>query len=375
MSRPRCEKAVREYLAGQGEEHLTQSVIKALEAKGKASEMWAPELLSLQRDNMHLLFLERVKERWADDVDRDMKDSLSDLVNMESVLTRVADDQRAKYTPQSMTQEDREHVYADTERMARGALIGIAQGVDGLGTQLMDMVAAQTSVVNKFDFQVRAAVMRLESMKHLCGAAGMKKMRTPKQDTQEEWTFEQTSARLIPVDVPLPCFAKFDDVGEPLTLLKGTDQAKPFLSQFRKREDLSAKKMFERGVVYCGAQPASQDPVAAQAAASTGMEFDLEMDVEGAPPPPARPADDEVGREQEEDAPPVPDRPVSPTASPGQAASAAAIAPAKPARPARPARPPRPGKTAAASGATSAPARAAPAGPLTPGGTLPPPGV
>eukprot|EP01046_Picozoa_sp_COSAG06_P080913 COSAG06_NODE_28138_length_580_cov_0.704782_1_plen_91_part_10 len=83
---------------------------------------------------------------------------------------------------------------------------------------------------------------------------------------------------------------RYDDVGDPLTLLKGTDKEKPFLSQFRKRADLCATKMFEHGVVYYGAQPASGGDVSAARQTTTAtIDLDVESDEEVPPAPPPRP--------------------------------------------------------------------------------------
>lgn len=256
MSRARYEKAVREHLATLNEHHLALSVIKALEEKGHEPDAWVPQLQEMQRLGDHLLFFERAKKRWATDSDEHMVESLADLENMQAVMQRVADMQHQRYSPQDLSKEARTEVYASTERMARGALVGIAQSVDGLGVQLMDMVFAHSSMVERFDFQVgaaaraqsataarcdcawtagplrcvrltsappppgradgpwlaqvRAATSHLTSVKELCGTAGMKKLRAAKDDPQQAWPVEEAAVARPLTDVPLPCFAKCD---------------------------------------------------------------------------------------------------------------------------------------------------------------------
>ena len=279
-------KGVREFLTGCGESAYTSSVVKALTEAEIPGPEWMAELKGMQRDNKLVDFIASVKKKTAEtgDVHNSMQEGLRDLMNMKKLMTAVADKQAGLYRDKRGVDEERQRVYHDTEKLAKGALVGIASCVDATSTQLSDIIAAQTSLVGQFDFQIQSALSHLQSAKSLASAAGMKKLRVSTDDQQQDCGlrgYEQTAGfRDGREAVPLPSFAKFDEVGEPFALLKGTQYEKPFLSQFREKDP--ATRMYASGLVYRGA-------TAAEAEAEEEV---LEDSAEEAPPAPPRPADD-----------------------------------------------------------------------------------
>ena len=173
------------------------------------------------------------------------------------LLSGLADSQSAAYAEHRLDPEAREAVYNDTKQMALGALKGIANCVDSTSAQLIDMVAAQTSIVERFGFQVDSATSHLASAKSLVGAASTKKLRVPTADQQHERHVQPHAGFSASIQaVPLPSFAKYDGVGNPFVSLKDGKE-RPFLSQFRVKD--AAEAMYQSGVVFRGT-PVEEPP-------------------------------------------------------------------------------------------------------------------
>ena len=347
MASNRHVKEVRELLSTVGEGHHAMGVVKAMREARYEPESWSQELKAMQRDGSLVGFIESCKKKNGDGDADNLVEGLRDLLNMQSLLSNLADSQSAKYSAGRHDPEQRDAVYNDTKQMALGALKGIANCVDSTSAHLIDMVAAQTSVVERFDFQVDSAVSHLASAKSLVGAAGMKKLRVPTADDQHERHVEPSPGLgLTGQTIPLPCFAKYDDVGAPFAVLKDGKE-KPFLSQFRVKN--AAEAMYESGVVFRGVAPVSVATGAGgrpRGTRRTGVALDMDSDDEdedeAAPAAPLRPPDEAAL------APPTTAPPAVPAAAPPAAAP-----PTVPAAP-----PPVPRRSAAVRAWCSATARA-----------------
>jgi hypothetical protein len=151
-------KEVREFLGTMGDAPHTGAVVRTMREAEYEPESWATELRTMQREGTLAGFVESCKQASAQrgDANNELAEGLRDLLNMQSLLNNLADNQGAKYAAGRHDPETREAVYNDTKQMALGALKGIANCVDSTSAQLIDMVAAQTSVIVRSAGAIRA---------------------------------------------------------------------------------------------------------------------------------------------------------------------------------------------------------------------------
>ena len=117
MSSNRHVKEVRELLGTVGEGHHAMAVVKAMREAGYEPESWSTELKSLQGEGSLVGFVESCKKNGDGDANKQLVEGLRDLLNMQSLLSNLADAQSAKYSAGRHNPEERDAVYNDTKQM------------------------------------------------------------------------------------------------------------------------------------------------------------------------------------------------------------------------------------------------------------------
>eukprot|EP01051_Picozoa_sp_SAG22_P001833 SAG22_NODE_75_length_22256_cov_45.062960_20_plen_258_part_00 len=169
--------------------------------------------------------------------DADITASIGALHAQTQTLMNVAADLTTRYSANLQVPAVRTDIYEEAEMMATGSIRGISKGSITAATQLTDFLSETLDKMDTFESSVRSAGAHLESMRMLTGLAGNKKLRRSVGDVEVNDVGANLEFSYKEEALPLPSYARLDTCGTPLAVLRGAQDEKPFLSQFRRPAD------------------------------------------------------------------------------------------------------------------------------------------
>ena len=160
--------------------------------------------------------------------------SIGDLHSKQQTLLNAAAEYSKRYQANLQIPAQRKEVYSEAELMATGCIKSIAEGSITVSAQLSEFLSETLGSLDKFESSVTSAGNHLSSMRSLAGTAGKKKLRIRTGDVEVNDIGANLEFKYSEEPLPLPSYARLDAVGDPLAVLRGTQDEKPFLSQFRR---------------------------------------------------------------------------------------------------------------------------------------------